>query len=297
MNNDFEIINESALEALGQNEFYQAQTLFRQNAKQNPCFATFNNLGVFYIFEGLFKPDNSCRSAKKSGVYYLKKAEKLQKSNLTLLALGYVLFEDEDYEEASMNFKQASELKFDYESVYNLALSLYRQGIYKDAVEWFEKALAICDNSNRIETYMAYTFSLLKIDREKCSKELNNLLENDTAYIELEKFTLAYLCNDLQAAERQIKPMLEHFSIDIEEMAMVFECLFRLNKGDEAAEYLKNKVEQLKESSYNFQSKIKRLKKVFVQEEYRKEIISSYRYIAPLFKQCCYYGCKQHNPL
>lgn len=108
------------LEELSQNEVYKAQTLFRQNAKKNPCFATLNNLGVFYVYEGLFKLDNSGHKVPKLGVSYLKKDEKYQKSNLTLLALGKVSFEVKDYEEASKNFRQACELKSDYTNVYNL---------------------------------------------------------------------------------------------------------------------------------------------------------------------------------
>jgi tetratricopeptide (TPR) repeat protein len=227
----------------------------------------------------------------------LKKAEKYQKSNLTLIALGNVSFEVKDYEEASKNFRQACELKSDYATVYNLALSLFRQGMYKDALAWFEKALNICDNSDHAETYAAYAFSLLQIDKRKCREELNTLIEDDTANMEIDKFTLAYLCNDLQAAERQIKSMLEHFSIDLEQMSMVFDCLFRLNKRDEATEYLERKIEELEESDYNVKPEIRRLKKVFSQDEYRKEIISSLQFVRPLIKQCCYYGCKQHNPL
>ncbi|WP_312103306.1 tetratricopeptide repeat protein [Lachnoclostridium sp.] len=161
LDTDFEIINQSALEALSQNELYKAQTLFRQNAKKTHCFATLNNLGVFHVYEGLFKPDNSGHNAKKFGVSYLKKAEKYQKSNLTLIALGNVSFEVKDYEEASKNFRQACELKSDYATVYNLALSFFRQDRYEDALTWFEKALNICDNSDYAETYAASAFHRL----------------------------------------------------------------------------------------------------------------------------------------
>lgn len=295
LNNDIEALNQFALEALSRNELYEAQNLFRQNAKRYPCFITFNNLGIFYVFEGLYKPDYSRRRAKKLGISYLKKAELYQKSRLTMLGLGQAYFEIKDYKEASKNFQEAYEYKPDYATTHDLALSFYMQGMYREASMWFKKALSICSRDDYAETCAIYAFSLLQIDKRKCHEVLSDLLKDDTEYMEVEKFTLAYLCNDLEAAVSQIKPMLEHFSIEVEEMAMVFDCLFKLDKKEEAMEYLRNKVEFLEECDYNFQPEIKRLKKVFSQEEYRKEAILSYQYIIPPVKQCCYYGCKQHN--
>ena len=303
LKNYVENINQSALNALCQNEIYQAQILFRQNVKDNPCFISFNNLGVFYAFEGLFKLDNSCRGAKKLGIKYLKNAETFQKSHLTLFALGTIFFEYEDYKEAEMYFKQTYELKHDYSSAYNLALSFYRQNLYVESMEYFKKALDVYDDfhhyddSEHIETYVAYAFSLLQIDKNKCREALSYLFEDETEYMESDKFTLAYLCGEFEIAECLISPMLEHFSLTSKEMAMVFDCLFKFNKKDEAEKYLNNKIEILKEHDYHSQYDIRQLKKAFSQEEYRKELILSFRYIRPLIKECCYYGCKQHNPL
>ena len=238
MYKDFEMLNQSALAALSNNEIYQAQTLLRKNAKEQPCFATFNNLGVFYVFEGLFSSDDKRRNAKKLGVNYLKKAETHKEHNLTFLALGWVQFEVEDYTEASRYFRQACLIKPDYATSYNLAVSLYKMSMYQEALEWFKKALNSCDSSVYTETYVMYLFSLLHIDKSKCREALTQLLDDDTIYMESDKFILAYLCDDMRAAERQIKPMLKHWSIEIDEMAMVFDCLFKLNKEEKANIYI-----------------------------------------------------------
>ena len=298
MKNDVENINQAALEELCKNETYHAQTLFRQNAKNNPSFKSFNNLGVFYAFEGLFKPDYSRRNATKLGIKYLKKAETLQKSYFTLFALGYIYFGFDEYKEAGTYFKQAFELKHSYASAYNLGLSFYRQFMYEYALNWFEKALNLCDDSNHIETYSAYLFVLLQIDKKKCREALNHLLaDNVTPLIEYNKFILSYLCGDMVTAESLIRPMMGKFSLNLKEIAMVFDCLFKFNKRGEAEEYLKNKVEVLKEHDYRSRYDIKQFEKAFSQQEYRKNLISYFRYDMSIVKECCYYGCKQHNPI
>lgn len=290
-------VNEAALEALSQNEVYQAQTLFRQNAKKNPCFITFNNLGVFHVFQGLVTADNSVHRATKLGVGYLKKAETYQKSNLTLSALGSVCFGAKDYEEASEYFRQAYELKSDYASIYNCGASYYMQGEYGEAVQWFQKALAICDGDDYSETSIPYVFSLLYSNRKEFFVAFHKMFIVKDESMEWEKFIFAYFADDLLMAESQIEPMLKHFSIDLHDMAIVFDCLLKLGKGEKAAEYLKQKVEALEESDYNMRPEINRMKKALFQADYRTKLISEYRYKIPLIKQCCYYGCKQHNPI
>ena len=292
-----ESVNEAALEALSQNEVYQAQTLFRQNAKKNPCFMTFNNLGVFHVFEGLVKSDNSVHGATKLGVGYLKKAEAYQKSNLTLSAFGSVCFDAKDYKEASEYFKQACELNPDYASIYNCGVSYYMQGEYGEAVQWFQKALGICDGDDYSETFIPYAFSLLYSNRKEFLAAFHKMLKVKDESMEWEKFIFAYFADDLLMTESQIEPMLKHFSIDLHDMAIVFDCLLKLGKGEKAAEYLKKKVEALEESDYNMRPEINRMKKALFQADYRAKLISEYRHKIPLIKQCCYYGCKQHNPI
>lgn len=297
MYSNIELINEAALEELNQNKIYRAQTLFRQNVKENSCFITLNNLGVFHVFEGLLKPDNSRRGATKLGISYLKKAAIYQKSELTLRTLGKVYFEAREYKEAGESFRLACELKPDYASLYNLAVSRYKQRMYEDSTTWFKKSLDLCEASGYADTYIAYAFSLLHCDQQQCLGALHKLLKYDISHLEMDLFILAYLCNDLLEAEKQIKSMFDHWSVDIPIMAMIFDCLFKLGKDGEAKEYLKYKIESLEGYDYNIKVEINQTKKAFSSSDYRKKLIDHYHYEMPLIQQCCYYGCKQHNPL
>lgn len=295
MNHNPEAVNQEALEALGMNELYQAQTLFRINAQRAPCLMTFNNLGVFHVFEGLLKPDNSGRAAKKLGLHYLEKAELYQVSYLTLLAFGHVCFEDADYGEASEYFGRACELKLDYATAYNLGISLYRNGLDHEASVWLERALGICDAADYNDTYAAYAFSLFGVNPPRCRAALDSMLNFRCEGIEVETFVLAYLCNYVRVAEQKIRPMLKHYCLSIQDMVLVLDCLLELGKKAEAEEYLKQEVDVLEESDYNSITEIRHLTKAFKNADYRKEFVDSYRLIRPLIKQCCYYGCKKHN--
>jgi len=295
---DVKVINSDALSALCQNDTYQAQELFRKNAKINPSSVSFNNLGVFYISEGIYTLDNSFRTAKKLGVSYLEKARMIKPLNLSYLALGRVCFEDNDYNGAICNFKKANALKSEYGTLYNLALSYYRNGMPENAISSFKKALLACSEESYFDTYASYLFSLIQVDMKMCHEQIASLFDDDTNNTAIERFVLAYLCDDMHLAEHLINRMLCDFDVGIEVTAMVFDCLIRYGKENKAEEYLNQKVQILKETmNYFFKQNIKKYKEIFLHKEYRKEVIATYQYIAPLVEQCCYYGCMMHNPL
>lgn len=294
MNDDFKMLNQIALRALEQNKIYQAQSLFRENAKKNPGYLTFNNLGVFYVFEGLFNQnDLIIRRGVRLGINYLKKAQVYKKTFFTFLALGHAFFKIEDYDGAIESFEQAYMLRSDYESAYNLANSFYRKGVYKEAVKWFKRSVSLCNSSEYAMTYSAFLFSLLMVNKDKCHEKIINLLEDKTSYFEYDKFIIAYLCGDMEMAEKQIKPMFEKFDLGIDVIAMAIDCLFILNKHEQAKKYLEYELENCE---YYTQFEIKKIKKVFSHEDYRKKIISSFVHIIPVVDiQCCYFGCKLHS--
>ena len=295
MNASVESINQLALEEMNVRAFYRAQVLFRENATKNPCFITLNNLGVFYAYEGINKPDCSRRSAEKLGIRYLKKAETYQRSHLTYSALGDIYFKNRDYEEAGMSFRQACELVSDYKTLYNYAISLYELRAYKEAMNWFEKALHNCDISNFAEMYASYLYTLLHSDRDLCCEKLPCLLKDDTNMMESDKFIISYLCDELLTAESLIKPMLKRFHLGGDTIAMIFSCLFRLHKDAEAAELLKLVTRKLEGYEYNVKLEIKQINKIYSDVSYRNKMIASFRYAGSLLPQCFYYGCHLHN--
>ncbi|MEA4832995.1 MAG: hypothetical protein VB118_10340 [Oscillospiraceae bacterium] len=297
MLNDVISRNYAALDAIDEHEVYQAQTLFRENAKRSPCFMTINNLGVFHIFEGLLKSDNSGHGATKLGISYLKKAENYQKSNLTLLAYGFANFETKQYGDAYERFKQACELKEDYNTVYNCGTSIYMTGSYHDAAIWFNKALSLCSSDDYYDTFISYLFSLLYSNKKEFLSTYKKLLTMNYENMEWEKFIFSYFADDLHLTENLIEPVLKNYCVGHIEMSIIFDCLYKFGKGEKSIEYLQKLVEYFEGFEYNTQPEISHIKRAFAQADYRIKLITEYRHSISIIKQCCYYGCKNHNPL
>lgn len=250
---------------------------------------------MFYVWEGLLKPDYSRRGADKWGIGYLQKAETYQSSHLTQAALGKAFFTLADYAQAAKHFEKACTIKDEYASACNFALTLYRQKKYAEAAKWFEKAVDMSDAANQAETCAAYLFSLLQTDKRKCQAALHNILKLDAAFMEMDKFLLSYFCKDWPAAESQIEMIINSWSLDVTEMAVVLDYLLISKQEQRAADLVNQRMAELKEYDYDVRTAMNQINKAFAQADYRKGLISSFQYIRPLVSQCCYYGCKIHN--
>jgi tetratricopeptide (TPR) repeat protein len=290
-----ETINQIALDTLSKGNFYDAQEFFRKNAKESPCFISLNNLGVYYLTEGMELHNGKVCSADKLGLKYLKLAETYLQSHLNLMAIGNYYFRMKEYKTATEYFRRGCNLCNSYDNYYNLGVALYLQENYEEATINFEKALDLCNTSDEIEICVSYAFSSLHRDKRKAYNILQQILEFQNNDMKMDEFVLAYLCGDMQLARNLIKPMFDIYSVGISEMAMVFDCLFQLGKEAEAEEYLKYQIEILQGYSYNIKPKISSTKQIFDNFAYREKAISDFRYTPPLIAQCYFIGCKKHN--
>jgi len=296
-----EMMNDNALEALEIGDFLTAQNLFRQNAKSNPCFITLNNLGVFYVSEGMVLQNGKMRNASKLGLKYLKMAENYFRSHLNLMAIGEGYFNIKEYKLASEYFRHANRIRNLYTNYNNWGVSLYMQCKYVDASKCFKKALALCNDYDYYDIYPAksnifysYAFSLLQYDKMKCSTVLKKLIHSNISHIVIDEFILAYFCNDFQLAEKFIENMLDTWKLDIPVIAMVFDCLFKLKKNDVASKYLRLQIELLEGYEYDIRREINCVKQVFTKSDCRDKVINEYRYVPSIMTNCYYINCKKH---
>lgn len=290
-----EEINQLALEALDKGDFYSAQHWFRNNVKNNPGVISFNNLGVFYMNEGLQLRNGRVRSADKLSLRYLMSAEKYSISYLNLMAIGNWNFISQNYVEASNYFRRACNITDSYVSYNNLGVSLYLQYQNDESILCLEKALRLCDNTDEIgEIYLTYIFSLLRKDKKQALDILHQMIKFNIKHMEMDLFIVAFLCGDLQLASTIISPMFMFWQIDIPVIAMVFECLFQLGQNDTAKQYMEYQINCLEGYDYSTKKEIDSVKKAFYQKEYRKKAISDFHYIPLLIQPCYYIGCKLH---
>lgn len=94
-------LNDLALEELNKGNTYAAQEYFRRNAKEHPTGMSLNNLGVFYITEGLQLKAGKVRKALGLGCKFLERAKEFGlESPQNLLALGGVYYDQGEYKKA-----------------------------------------------------------------------------------------------------------------------------------------------------------------------------------------------------
>lgn len=291
-------LNEEALDALGKGEFLRAQEIFRRNARLNPSLLTFNNLGVFYATEGIEQTNGKTRSAKKLGLKYLKKAESQSQSGLNVMAIGDWYYVSEDYESALDYYKRAYDLNASCANSNNLGAALYRLGRYDEAVSFFGRAVDKCGAESRSTVTLSYAFLLVYDGDKKRAHEVLTGLTSTPELIDPDVLALAFLCGDCLLAENIIQPLLDTFYVDSPVMAMIVDCLLSLGQESNAIEYLDRQIDLVQGFDYNTKPEISRLNKLlmFSDSNYRETVISEYRYVPQLIKQCYYIGCKIHNP-
>lgn len=294
-------INQNAIDALDksgtydENDYYSAQQLFKQNAKSAPSLMTFNNLGVFYTEYGMELANGKIISAKKQGLKYLKKASSFSNSYINLMAIGDWHFSEKDYLNAECYYRLAYNMHASSDVLANLGSTLFIQQKYNEAGAIFEQALRICEVDRKDEINLEYAFSL--VYNNKRSKTVKSILESLEDKENPDVLVLAYLNEDMQLVDELIERVVDNYHIDIPIVAMVIDCLLKLEKQIKAKEFLNEQIENLKGFDYNIKSEINRLSKLTENTNARNIEITNYRYLPGIYKICYFIGCWEHNPL
>lgn len=131
---------------------------------------------------------------------------------------------------------------------------------------------------------ITYAFSVYKYDRNEFVKIVQKIPPEELVGLELYEFILCYLSNDFGHAIDILPKMFEHWGVDTDVMAMVFELLIQNDRKDEAIEHINDKLERLKESSYNTSTEQRKLKKLTLNAQYRNKVISIFYFARYIFK-------------
>jgi tetratricopeptide (TPR) repeat protein len=290
-------MNEQALKQLRQGAFSEAQLLFRENAKKNPSLLTWNNLGVFYMTEGMTLANGKVIQATRKATQCLQTAEICGPLTPTYMALGHLCFDAKEYDRAELYFERAVAYGDSYVAFNNYGVLLYTQYKYEKAALAFEKALELCTSEEKSILFSSYAFSVLPYDRQRCMEILHDICKRDISHILVDEFVLAYLCDDLEKTEGLCEQMLESWTINCDIVAMVFDYYFKSGNADQAKSYLQKKVSELQEYDYNTTREIRCVKDAFFDAECRMKLIKKYRYIPPILTGYYYYGCRQHGTI
>jgi tetratricopeptide (TPR) repeat protein len=291
---DAERMNQAALEKLDEGDFYGAQALFRKNAKKHLGHLTQNNLGVYYVSEGMELKDGRMRGASKLGLKFLKEAEAQAASLQNKMALGNYYFRQDDYEAAMPYYRAADGLGDSYEASNNLGACLYLTGDMIGARTCFDKAFDLCHGTDDKATILtSYAFAMLSADKIKCLGLLNSEKRSLSLYLP-DEFVLLYLCGEIEAAAANVMRLIGEYAVDPVIIAMTFDCLLRLGKKDEARAVLELELENLEGFGVDMTTEADVIRRAYESSEVRAALIAEFKYRPPLLTPSCYIGFQSH---
>lgn len=272
---------------LNKGNLFGAQQLFRDKAKTNPCHHTLNNLGVFYLYEGLMLNEYKRRSANFLGLCYLNKAFEKQCTYENYFGLGVGNFAINNFPEANQQFDRAFQTKNSYGSLYNLGVTQISQERYADASDTLNQCIKQFSEQNEREIFVAYLYSLSFCNKALCVNCLKTMEDAQILSSEMDLFAIAYLCEEYSFAAELCKVMFKHWRVDFGVMAMVLNLFLKSGNQKAAESYLALQVERLKE--FRQYVEMKRTYKLYHNEMYRQEIISKYCIKLPIIKENIYF--------
>ena len=273
---------------LDEANMYQAQCLLQKAVRNYPCAESFNNLGVFYAFEGRYDRNENRHNAPFRAERLLKRASGNSFLPSAELARGYLYFTRKRYKKAVCCYQKAYYENRDFSTAYNVALTYYRMRNDHQAVIWATKALEKGTEAEQLEATILKLFSSQDLKAPECQRDIERVMNIDDTFLLEDKFVLTYLRGDMKAAQGQIALLLDKCCLEAPVMAMVFDCLLSQNLVCDANSALERRIEELHDHDYNVNSEIHRLQKAFSRESYRKRLIASYRYDHPTIPQNCY---------
>ncbi len=273
---------------LNKGNLFGAQQLFRDEVKINPCHHTLNNLGVFYLYEGLMLGEYKRRNANFLGLCYLNKALKKQCTYQNYFGLGVGNFAINNFHEASQQFGRAFQTKSSYGSLYNLGVTQVSQEKYADASCTLNKCIKLFSEHNRRDTFVAYLYSLSFWNKDLCVNCLRTIDDSCVFSSEMDLFAIAYLCEEYNLAVELCKVMFERWRVDFGVMAMVLNLFLKLGDYKVAESYLAVQVERLKE--FRHYNEMKRTYELYDDGVYRQSIVSKYRIKFPIIKENIYFN-------
>lgn len=282
--------NSEALCALENGDFALAQKLLRENIKTGDHRAI-NNLGIFYIENGMIRKDGKNISAVSYGIKYIKQAYKSNKSELVLLNMAMISAQfDGDYKKAAELYALAYDLGKNKDALYNLCACFYMISDYDSVLS----RMKISDASKQDE-FLLYGFALLAVDPERFSHWMEKCdlncrdIENDDA------IQLLYFSQKNQITLSRIYNYLDEWHPDEYMWAMVIDLLdeYRVSYAE-----IENIIKQNTDGIFNGSATRKAAFDFLNDPLNRKKFIASeskHHFVPPLRHTCGYFGCPAHQ--
>lgn len=295
-------MNRNAFEALQNLDFLRAQTLFRKSRKEYPGFISSQNLGAFYLHNGMDLSNGKTRSAVRDSIRLFQEALRYKMdAAISFSALGcaymeLALYAHEEYCEAESAYRKALSIEETWKRWYNLGAIRNHFGDFKEAAACFHKALLLCadaDEETRDAIYMSYAFCVAQYDKKTaCQLFRKVLLDSFTENNAMDLFKLAYYCDAYNLALEILRILLKttRWALNLPELIMAMICCFKTHNEQNAKEYLDFWIEYKKQFDYYTAPEIRTAKKIYMDANYQMQFIHEYKEQFSIEKEDYYVG-------
>lgn len=292
-------VNKLALEEIRNRMEWKAQEIFEFNAKRNPSYQTYNNLGFHYLTEGYYsKITKKSRDSYVRAEKCLNKSLNLQDNMYAHASLGELYLNKRKYKKAETEYKKALAFSDDSAILCNLGVSLYRQKKFSEASSYFLKAYNSNNNpEDKPDIFLSYGFSSIYLDdfqfKEFFDKFQNGYFQDFEADFDLIK--IAYCFDEYSYILQHYQSISAGWIMELDEFKIIIHTLKILDKIEEAAIFYKQAIENLKD--YNNASAVQFIKYYlgYRKSMKRKKKYNILNYNPIILYHCNYFGCSVHN--
>ena len=283
--------NTNALAYLEHGAFYEAQELLRKNVRNTPCCFTLNNLGMFYWEYGICSESGEVRRAERWGLHYLLCAAKFLTDHINQANLGYVYWQKNMFEKASLYFSSAWNLSKCKEYAYNIGCCLYMQRQYVEAAEWFD-SLCECDvweeYGDIVSPLLVSAFCRFYAGADaQCLAAVNAYCERYDAGDRYHVFLLRFLLRDYKAAIEEWNLLQTQWYPSVELCAILAMCFRDMPASIATPKYI--------EAEKWCKCGGKSLSTYLQSPEKCNMVLQSSTFYPHPMRHCGYYGCTMHQ--
>lgn len=222
--------NRLAIEALQRGNEEQAQKILKTNKEKFPSCMTLHNLGVLYYQYGMIRKDNKIYNAKKIGFRLLNKASNYEADWRNCASIASALYEDKAYVQALDFVKRSRALADTALLQYNMAVLLYRLGMYGEALSVTnllssdQDASIIVQNGGSHPCIFSAYCHIMICDLAEGIKCIRKYHSNSPGEDRLDVFYIKYLCGLYEEALSESTALLKEWYPYSHILAAIAEC-------------------------------------------------------------------------
>lgn len=285
------INNLKAMNALMRDDFEQAQENFRKECHISNSYQAYNNLGVFYIENGVLCKNGKIINGSGVGKRLLQKSLLICESSKALNNLGYIEYDLGNYTKSLEFWERSYKLNQDVFVLYNIAVTLYMLGDYFKAMRICEKLVDDVDLAKQL-----YVFSCCMHDNTNfnilCNQkndivELLDVIDKTYLYYQIGKYD--------KVVELESVAINTNFDYSEDQLAILYDSYVRCGITPEKKRIFKeNHIDKYSDSyAKALWNKIVRMD---TDLEYREKFLSECVFLPAVFdEECHYFGCPLHK--